>query len=231
MNTPKNVFVPCASLILTDCLPAGEGLIACNLLDFLGRSGNNLTVMSPQIKLNSEIYNTQIYEIGNHSFFPAPDEFRYLMRWRKYAKKVARLYSVEFKNYEFDVIHYMMPVNINQSYSPVLKKPLVVGPIFHPWINITPEEYSLNEIVARRDFPLVGRIKNYIKRYIKKSNIIKFNDTLNAADKIVVTLDCARRFIPEQFHKKIVKIPIGVDTYYFTPEKNLPDNNTIRGIL
>ncbi|HON55525.1 MAG TPA: hypothetical protein PLJ38_00750, partial [bacterium] len=117
MYSPKNILFPCASLILTDCLAAGEGLIAYNLLNFLGKSGHNLTVLAPQVKLQTAIYNAEILALGDYEFFPAPEEFQYLLRWRKYCKKVEKLFNNEFKNYEFDIIHYMMFVNINQSYS------------------------------------------------------------------------------------------------------------------
>ena len=66
-----------------------------------------------------------------------------------------------------------------------------------------------------------------IKKRLKQSNKIRYYSTLSAADKIIVTLDCVRKFLPEEFQNKIVKIPIGVDTTYFTPAETLPDNNNI----
>ena len=121
----------------------------------------------------------------------------------------------------------MLPFNFNQSYSPVLRKPLIVGPVFHPWLELSEEEYSGSEIRQKKEFFLIRKIKNFFKRIMIEKNKLRYVETLDAADKIIVTLNCVKQFIPEKFHGKIVKIPIGTDTYHFTPVKNLPDNNTI----
>jgi len=227
MSASKNILIPSASLILTDYLPAGEGIIAYNLLQYLSRMDNNIIAMSPKILVDRQIDNVQAIELGGLEFFPAPDEYNYLIRWRKYCKYTEKYIRAVFRNYEFDIIHHMLPVNFNQSYSPILQKPFVIGPVFHPWIDIDDSEYSGAEITASSDNFIIRKIKNRIIRYLKARNKRRFDETFKFADKIIITLDCVKKFIDKEFHHKTVKIPVGTDTSYFTPAPELPDNNTI----
>ncbi len=227
MSPSKNILIPCASLILTDYLPAGEGLICYNLIKFLAKSGNNYYVYSPSIKIKNQIPEVKFFQPEELNFFPAPDEYTYLKNWKKYVEAVQKHNNSEFINYDFDVVHYMLPFNLNQSYSPILHKPLVIGPIFYPWLELESEEYSDSEIRDKKDFFPIRKIKNFMRRRMIEENKIKQKETLEFADKIIVTLNCVKKYIPEKYHKKIIKIPIGADTYYFTPAEMLPDNNTI----
>jgi len=223
----KQIFVPSASLILTDYLPAGEGLIAYNLIKFLATGQAVFSVCAPRIRIQNQIKNVNFYEVGHYDFFPAPCEYFYLKNWRLYCEQVSDLYNSLLKQNSFDIIHHFLPVNINQSYTPVKDKPFVIGPVFHPWIDLNDDEYSAAEIVNDDSNFILRKIHNYLKKKWRLENKQKFIDTLEYADKIIVTLDVVKKFLPENVQKKIVKIPIGVDTMLFKPVEQLEDNNII----
>jgi glycosyltransferase involved in cell wall biosynthesis len=223
----KNIFIPCSSLILTDNLPAGEGLIAFNLIKYLSRLNYNIFAAAPKINITKNLEDVQLFEIGNYTFFPAPDEFNYLLRWFLYSLKIKKFFKTLKIAHTPDIIYYMLPFNLNQSYSPILNQPLVVGPIFYPWIQLDENEYSDIEIKQKKEFVLFRKLKTFIKLQLKKYNKKKYIETLDNAKKIIVTLDCVKKFIDPKYHNKIIKIPIGTDTSHFKPFKILPENDTV----
>jgi len=209
-----NVLILSASLYLTDNKPAGEGIIAYEIIKRLSKKCN-LTVLAPNIDL-IEKPNCEFYEIGKYKFFPAPDEFTYKFNWWKYSVNVYLKCRKLLTKKHFDIFHFMMPVNFNQSFSLFFKKPFIIGPVFYPWLE---DEYGENF-----QFPDQPTFFNKIQyRLIRLNNKITkklFNKFLYNADKIVLTLESVKKFLPQEFHNKTIEIPVGVDSEYFKPLQN-----------
>lgn len=207
------ILILSASLYLTDNKPAGEGLIAFELLKRISKKCD-LTVIAPKIDIKQKVQFKYI-ELGKYIFFPTPDEFRYKLNWWKYIIKSYFVIKKLEKNFSFDIFHFMMPVNIGQTFSLFYNKPFIIGPVFYPWLDID-NEYGENFNIK---LDLFYKIKYRIIRYNNVLTQKLFLKFLNFADKIILTLKKVEEVLPKNIRDKFVYIPVGVDTKYFIPPR------------
>jgi glycosyltransferase involved in cell wall biosynthesis len=221
-NKFMNILIISASLYLTDNKPAGEGLIAYEIIKRLSKK-HNLTVIAPKIDIKSKL-NCRLIEAGGDIFFPSPTEFLYKFRYWKYMIKTYFIIKKILRKNKFDIHYFMMPVNINQTFSLFYKKPFIAGPVFYPWIDIDDTEYGE---YSNKSNTLIDKIKYRLIRYNNKICKKKFITFLNNSDKIILTLPKVKKVLPNNLESKFEIIPVGCNTKYFLPSTEKNDTDKI----
>lgn len=219
MKSKQKILIISASLYLTDHEPAGEGLIAYEIIKRLCKK-YDMTIICPRKNIKEKL-NCKIIEVGKYNFFPAPPEFTYKLNYWKYTIRTYLIIKKLLKQENFDIFHYMMPVNINQSFTLLNKKPFVSGPLFYPWIEITEKEYGENTKKNKKT-TLFDKIKYRIIRLNNKYTLHLFNKMLNNSDKIILTIPKIKNILKNTITEKFEIIPVGCNTEYFI--KDIKDN-------
>lgn len=128
-----------AGLTCTDHLPLGEGLIAFSLAKALTELGHEVTLWSPQVRMQGRYPRLTAVEVGGYPFYPVPGELRYDWYAWRYARRAAARFRAE--RGRFDLIHHAMPFDVTRGYSLLNPPPAVIGPLFAPW-ELGPDEYG-----------------------------------------------------------------------------------------
>ena len=124
-ESPLRIFVASASVLLTDHLPHGEGLIAARFLDALALRGHRLVVCADRVELESAPrYELRPVRSGRR------ESLRPLIRRRS----VRREFELAGGAGAFDIVHWLFPQDRGHVLSTFPVGPVyVIGPLAGTW--------------------------------------------------------------------------------------------------
>jgi glycosyltransferase involved in cell wall biosynthesis len=192
MSDRLRIFVPSAAGVLTDRLGHGEGLIACHVLTQLAARGHELVVVARAADL-AVVPRFEVRVIGRSSRFESVEPLAY-------ARRVTRLYR---ELGPFDVAHWLFPGEDDELlWAPPPGVRYVVGPRPQPWPDGSrTRPRRPGDLIRRAAKPLIARAHER---------------ALQRADTILVQTPRARELVPAHHRRKVVDVPLGVDTEQFS---------------
>lgn len=201
-----------SGLTCTDHLPLGEGLISFHLAKALADLGHEVTLWSPQVRVQEDHPRLTAVEVGGYPFYPAPGELRYdWYEWRSARAAAARFRA---ERNRFDIVHHAMPFDVTRGYSLLEPAPAVIGPLFAPW-ELGEDEYGEKPpaptgwLAGRIHWRLIHRYQRYAEGQCRR--------TYAQVRRILVTQERVKKHIPPEYHPKVAVFPVGVDAVRFTP--------------
>ena len=197
------ILVSPASELFTDNRPHGEGLICYQIVSRLAKRGHHLHVFSSNYDLQTDLPNTEIVRINDRTRISS------LRHWKYQLKSSAALQRI-MQNGKVDVVHHLMPLYHETHFSSAKHAPLVLGPMFLPW-QLTDEDLDVPQ-------PDAGGAKRLAKEVLGRISRRMYSETLNRAEKILITVDNPlRELLPADVQPNVRIIPFGVDTKKFAP--------------
>lgn len=198
-----SIFISHASDLLTDHQPHGDGLTAFGFVSRLAERGHILHVAAPEIVIRGELpANIKLHPIKTWMKGTVPHRLEYMLRSRLLLNRLRRQEQI-------DVVHQLNPVNKGLSLAMLGSGlPLVLGVVVPSWPQDA-EEGLPKPPVSKR---LFAGLKMWAKRRLL---------TLQQwqASALLVATPAARGNLhrAERVERKIVHLPIGVDTARFHP--------------
>jgi glycosyltransferase involved in cell wall biosynthesis len=186
---------------------SSEGVSCYNLFHQLEKFDYQFKAISAQVNMKKQLKNVQAYQTGS---FPTSPTSSLIRKYVNHAEVLARGYRVAKKilqKQKIDIIHHMLPAVYNQSFDFLAiyrkqgKQPFVLGPISAHLYPRPVDEKGLNIITS-----------------------VLHEKTIKNCDQLITVTDQVKKNYSQIFdEKKIMTIPLGVDTQRFKPEKRLHD--------
>lgn len=201
-NRPLTVFASFPTVPLTDHLPSGDGLVACNIVKQLAKRGHRIYIATPKAELSAPFQgDVHLMQMNRSDDRTRPGALAF-MRWtRQILRDVSRTDTI-------DLIHELNPVFSLRSLAFAgTGIPVVLGPHSSRWPETKAESFP--DDLRRRTRALLKDL--CIERQHSHAAAVLLST--------VAALNNVAR--PELLAGKLFLLPPGIDTQEFSPAESL----------
>jgi len=217
------ILISSASYIFSDFYAGGEQQIAYSVTSELARRGHELFVLSPLVKLSSDMSNVHAIEVGGYDFLSSNSYSTYLWKWWEFSVLSYLKARDLTSKHDIEIIHHIRPAFPRKfSLSWKLDTPFIYGPLSLPLpAKFNRRKWKFKSAKEKLRSKMIDRLEMMI-------GAVLWRKTLEHASFTPVSVKNTLEYIPKKLHSKSPVIPLGVDCSVFRPKSKQRKENGVK---